>query len=75
MNIETLLATDVQNLLIKGFMVVFSVVYVIYAIIVLRQARVMVATIEDVNGGVFLLISFIQLLVTFGLVFIAFTFM
>ena len=52
-------------------MVVFSVIYAVYAIIVLKQTRVMVTTIEDLNGGIFLFISFFQMLVTLGLVFIA----
>lgn len=75
MNLDSLLSADIQSLLLKGFMVVFSIIYMVYAIIVLKQTRVMVATVEDVNGGIFLLISFIQLIVTFVLVFIAFVLM
>ncbi len=73
MSIDQLFQANIQDLLVKSFMVVFSIIYVIYAIIVLKQTRVMVSTIEDVNGGIFLLISFIQLVVTFVLAFITFT--
>lgn len=72
MNLDLLFSADIPSLLVKSFMIIFSLVYVIYAFIVLKQTRVMVATIEDINGGIFLLISFIQLVVTFALVFIAF---
>lgn len=71
MNLDSILSADIQSILVKSFMVVFSVIYAVYAIIVLKQTRVMVTTIEDLNGGIFLFISFFQMLVTLGLVFIA----
>jgi hypothetical protein len=62
----------IEGVFLKGFAILSCFIYVIYSIVLLRQTRVMVKTVEDVNGGVFLFISLLQLIISFILLFLSF---
>lgn len=64
---------DVFNLFFKSFAVIGSVLYFIYAIILIRQTTVMVRSLTEAHTGAIRLISFLQLVVALLLIILALT--
>lgn len=62
----------VFDLLFKLFSIVISILYLIYALIVLRQSRLMLRAIEETGGGIIRLISFAQVLLAIFLIILSF---
>ena len=60
--------------LIKAFAVLFSLIFLIYAIVILRQTRVMARSINEEGGieGIIILVSRVQVLVSIALFVLAF---
>mgnify|MGYP001577700320 FL=1 len=58
--------------LFKLFSIVISVLYLIYALIVLRQSRLMLRAIEETGGAVIRFISFLQILLAIFLIVLSF---
>lgn len=55
------------NLFFKAFAILFSLMFIIYAIVISKQTQVMSRTLKDNNAGLFGFVSFIQILVALGL--------
>ena len=72
MNFFELLANNPTGLIVKLFMMVSSILYLIYAAVAYRQTQVMVKTVKLEHNWTVILISFIQLVVTLVLILIAF---
>lgn len=62
------------GLLIKAFAVLFSLIFLIYAIVILRQTRVMTRSISEEGGmeGIIVFVSRVQVLVSIALFVLAF---
>ena len=60
------------NFFFKSFAIVLSIIYLIYTIVIFRQTQVMLKTVTVNNGGIILLISFIQILLAILLIVLAF---
>lgn len=60
------------DLLFKLFSIVISILYLVYALIVLRQSRLMLRAIEETGGGVIRFISMIQILIAIFLIVLSF---
>ncbi|NTU46464.1 hypothetical protein HGA88_02460 [Candidatus Roizmanbacteria bacterium] len=56
---------DIINLFIKGFFIVFAIIYLLYAVVLSRQTKVMNATVNEPIGVFFNLGSLIQAFVGF----------
>lgn len=64
--------TSLFDLLFKLFSIVISVLYLIYALIVLRQSRLMLRAIEEIGGAVIRFISLLQILLAIFLIVLSF---
>lgn len=64
--------TSLFDLLFKLFAIVISVLYLIYALILLRQTRVMLRSIEESGGVAIRFISFLQVLLAIFLIVLSF---
>ncbi|OGK27545.1 hypothetical protein A3C28_05935 [Candidatus Roizmanbacteria bacterium RIFCSPHIGHO2_02_FULL_39_9] len=77
MNIANLLDSftdlNILNFFFKAFAVVFSLMYVIYSVVILKQTQIMIKTIESDSSSFILLISIIQLFVAILLLLFSFT--
>lgn len=75
MNILELFNTSSPvNLIVKTFLMVSSILYLIFAIVLYRQTQIMVRTIRFQSNWIVVLISFIQVLLALIFVLIAFIF-
>lgn len=63
----------VFGLFFKSFAVIGSVVYFIYAIILIRQTTIMLRALEEANSSFIRLVSFLQLGVAILLILLALT--
>lgn len=72
MNILEAFANNPAGLIVKLFLIVSSIIYFIYAIVVYRQTQMMVKTIKMQHNWTVVLISFIQVIVALVLILIAF---
>lgn len=63
---------SVFDLLFKLFAIVISVLYLIYALILLRQSRLMLRAIEESGGVAIRFISFLQVLLAIFLIVLSF---
>lgn len=61
------------NLFFKAFAVLSSLMYVVYAIVVLRQTQVMNRTLNTAYGTVYIFISIVQVILALFLVVLSFT--
>ncbi len=64
--------SSIFDLLFKLFSIVISVIYLIYALIVLRQSRLMLRAIEETGGVAIRFISFLQILLAVFLIVLSF---
>ncbi|OGK23649.1 hypothetical protein A3A46_02170 [Candidatus Roizmanbacteria bacterium RIFCSPLOWO2_01_FULL_37_13] len=62
---------DIFSFFFKTFAVVFSLLYIIYALVIFKQTQVMTRTLETEATTLILLISLIQIVVGIGLLFIS----
>ncbi len=63
---------SIFDVLFKLFSIVISVLYLIYALIVLRQSRLMLRAIEETGGSAIRFISFLQILLAIFLIVLSF---
>lgn len=63
-----------SGFLIKAFAVLFCLIFLIYAIVILRQTRVMARSINEEGGieGIIVFVSRVQVLVSIALFVLAF---
>lgn len=77
MNIADLLDSftdlNILNFFFKAFAVVFSLMYVLYSVVILKQTQIMIKTIESDSSSFILLISIVQLFVALLLLLFSFT--
>lgn len=73
-NFSQLITTgNLFSLFFKAFAVVLSIIYLVYAIVVLRQTQIMLRTlIVKTGAGIILAISLIQIVVALLLLLLAF---
>jgi len=64
--------SSIFDVLFKLFAVVISVLYLIYALIILRQSRLMLRAIDENEGGVIRFVSFLQILLAIFLIVLSF---
>ena len=64
--------SSIFDVLFKLFSIVLSVLYLVYAFIVLRQSRLMLRAIEETGGGIIRFISFLQILLAIFLIVLSF---
>ena len=64
--------SSIFDLLFKLFSIVISVIYLIYALIVLRQSRLMLRAIEETGGVAIRFISILQILLAVFLIVLSF---
>ncbi len=69
--IDQLRNVDLIYLFFKAFAIVFSLFYLIYALVLLKQTQVMNATLQTGGRALINLISFVQLLIGVLLVLLA----
>jgi EamA domain-containing membrane protein RarD len=63
MTIDQLLANRfLINTAVKGFGIIFSVIYILFTVVLYKQIQVMNKTLETKWGGLILLISFGQII-------------
>lgn len=62
---------DIVGFFFKTFSVLFSFLYLIYAIVILKQTQVMTKTIESGSSSLILLVSLLQIGIGLVLVFIS----
>ncbi|MGB3019761.1 MAG: DUF5657 family protein [Microgenomates group bacterium] len=63
---------SIFDLLFKLFAIVISILYLIYAFIVLRQSRLMLRAIEETGGTAIRFISIIQVFLAIFLILLSF---
>jgi len=63
---------SIFDVLFKLFSIVISILYLIYALIVLRQSRLMLRAIEETGGVAIRFISFLQILLAIFLIVLSF---
>lgn len=64
--------TSLFVLFAKAFAVLFSFLYLVYAVVMTRQTQVMNKTFHTRYSGLLLFISFFQILLAFILIFVSF---
>lgn len=69
--IQTITTGDIFDLFFKTFAVVFSLLYIIYALVIYKQTQVMTKTLETEGKTFILLISLIQIGIGIVLLFFA----
>lgn len=62
---------NIFELFFKVFSVVFSLLYVIYALVIFKQTQVMTRTLENKSNTLILLISLIQIIIGVALLFVS----
>jgi ABC-type multidrug transport system permease subunit len=72
MNFFEALTNNPIGLIVKLFMMVSSILYLIYAAVVYRQTQMMVKTVKLEHNWTVILVSFIQVIVALVLILIAF---
>lgn len=60
-------------LFLKAFAVLFSVLYLVYSIVITRQTQVMNKTFTTKSSGILLFISFLQIIFAIILIVVSFT--
>lgn len=63
---------SIFDVLFKLFSIVISIIYLIYGLIVLRQTRLMLRSIEEMGGAAIRFISFLQILLAIFLIVLSF---
>lgn len=66
---DTITGFDIISWFFKAFAILFSIIYLLYAVIVHRQTNVMNKTVTRKSGPILSLISFMQII--FGLILLA----
>lgn len=64
--------SSIFDLLFKLFSIVISILYLIYALILLRQSRMMLRAIEETGGAAIRFISVLQILLAIFLIVLSF---
>lgn len=67
--VNSLSGQDIFNLFFKTFAVVFSLLYIIYALVIFKQTQVMTKSLETEGNTLILLISLIQIGIGISLLF------
>jgi len=61
--IDLISGQNIFSLFFKTFAVVFSILYLIYALVIYKQTQVMTETLESERNTLILLISLIQIII------------
>ena len=69
--INQFLGANTFSLFFKVFAVVFSLLYLIYAIVIYKQTQVMTKSLESQKTGLILTVSLIQIVVGLALLFVS----
>ena len=72
MNFLDLFARDPAGFVVKLFLMVASVIFLIYAVVVYRQTQMMVRTVRLEHNWTVVLVSLIQVLIALVFILIAF---
>ena len=72
MNIVELFSTNPAGFIVKLFLIVTSILYLVFALVMYRQTQMMVKTIQIKHNWGVIFVSFAQILVALILIFIAF---
>lgn len=59
--IKSITDQNLINFFFKTFAIVFSFLYLLYAIVILKQTQVMTKTVEDDGNNLIMLVSLIQI--------------
>ncbi len=62
---------NIVNFFFKAFAIVFSLMYIIYSLVILKQTQVMTKTLQSSSGSFILLISLIQIGIGIVLLFLS----
>lgn len=60
---------NIINFFFKAFAILFSIIFLFYAVVIYKQTQVMVKTINTTNNSLILTISLLQII--FGLILLA----
>ena len=66
-------SNELLYLFLKAFAVLFSVSYLVYAVIITRQTQIMNKTLTTKSSGILLFISFLQIIFAIILIFVSIT--
>lgn len=66
--------TELFILFAKAFAVLFSVLYLVYAVVLVRQTQIMNKTFQTAYSGVLFFISLLQVVFAFILIFVSIVF-
>lgn len=66
-------STELIYLFLKAFAVLFSVSYLVYALVITRQTQSMNKTFTTKSSGILFFISFLQIVFALILIFVSFT--
>lgn len=70
--VNQFLGQNTFSLFFKVFSIVFSFLYLIYALVIYKQTEVMTRTLESQQNALILLISLIQIIIGLALLFVSF---
>lgn len=73
LDLFTISNTEIFILFAKAFAVLFSFLYLVYAVVMTRQTQVMNKTFHTNYSGFLLFVSALQILFAFILIFVSFT--
>lgn len=65
---------NIVRFFFKAFSIVFSLMYLLYAIVIYKQTQVMIRTVETKSNGIILSLSLVQLFLGIVLLIFAFFF-
>ncbi len=66
-------SNEILFLFMKAFAVLFSFLYLVYAVIITRQTQIMNKTFHTKSSGILLFISFVQVIFAIILIFVSIT--
>lgn len=62
---------NLVNFFVKAFAIVFSIIYILFSVVIFKQTQVMSKTVQTSSGSSIILISFIQIFIGIGLLIFA----
>lgn len=68
-------STEIFYLFFKAFAVLFSVLYLVYALVITRQTQIMNNTFTTNSKNILVFVAFLQILFALFLIFVVFTFL
>lgn len=74
LDLFTISNTTLFILFAKAFAILFSFLYLVYAVVMTRQTQIMNKTFHTRYSGLLLLISALQIVMAFVLIFVSFVF-